>query len=285
VPHEGEAAADMGGEASAHDSNTRKSIESMPADARAYLSAHNVEAAIKEAINRVLASRPADPIRAIAEMLNPDLPPLDGYAAKLGAYHQPVSTSSAVAQRWFDRGWVWLAGFHREEAAFCFSSAIVADADCAMGHWGLALAHGPDYNFSAQSGYFAVAAQPEGYPSLNVAVKAIQTALALLDGGKPCTARERALIEALATRYEYPPLDTTPQLQERYMAAMAQVADAYPRDADVQAIYAEACMCLAPWDLYTKNAGVATPNWYTAGVTNPHRSSSALSASLRADGL
>ena len=257
----------------------------MPADARAYLSAQNVEAAIKEAINRVLASRPADPIRAIAEMLNPDLPPLDGYAAKLGAYHQPVSTSSAVAQRWFDRGWVWLAGFHREEAAFCFSSAIVADADCAMGHWGLALAHGPDYNFSAQAGYFAVAAQPEGYPSLNVAVKAIQAALALLDGGKPCTARERALIEALATRYEYPPLDTTPQLQERYMAAMAQVADAYPRDADVQAVYAEACMCLAPWDLYTKNAGVATPNWYTAGVTNPHRSSSALSASLRADGL
>ena len=67
------------------------------AEARQYLLAHNVEASLKEAIDRVLALRPADPVRAIAEMLNPDLPPQDGYAVQLGAYHQPISTASAAA--------------------------------------------------------------------------------------------------------------------------------------------------------------------------------------------
>ena len=31
-----------------------------------------------------------------------------------------------------------------------------------------------------------------------------------------------------------------------------------------QAVHAEALMCLAPWDLYAKAAGAATPVWYSA---------------------
>ena len=185
----------------------------------------------------------------------------DGLA--LGAYTQPIRTSNATAQRWFDRGCVWLFAYHREEAAFCFGEAARADPACAMAHWGVAVANGPDYNFSAKAGFYAVAAQPEGYPSLNVATKAIATAKALVtsEGALP---RERALVEALATRYEWPPTERTPELQEGYADAMERVAATFPEDADVQAVCAEALMCLAPWDLYEKEDGARTPNWYAA---------------------
>ncbi|EQL01462.1 Tetratricopeptide TPR_2 repeat protein [Ophiocordyceps sinensis CO18] len=64
----------------------------------------------------------------------------------LGSFHRPVSTSSAAAQRWFDRGMVWCYGFNHEEAAKCFERATAHDAACALAHWGLAYALGPNYN-------------------------------------------------------------------------------------------------------------------------------------------
>ena len=151
---------------------------------------------------------------------------------ELGDYTQPIATKSPEAQRWFDRGCVWAAGFHREEASRCFSEAIQADGSCCMAHWGLALMNGPDYNFSVKQGFYAVAAQPEGYPSLNVATTAAAKAVALAAGGPP---REEALARALATRYEWPVTDGTPALQERYAEEMEKVALAFASDADVQA--------------------------------------------------
>ena len=143
------------------------------------------------------------------------------YQPDVGAYHQAIKTVSPDAQRWFNRGWVWLSAYHREEAAFCFDEAAKADPGCAMAHWGIALAHGPDYNFHAAVGFYGLAAQAEGYPSLNVAKSAITTAQELSVDGP---AREAALINALALRYEWPVTSTTPALQEAYADAMEQVA-------------------------------------------------------------
>ena len=64
----------------------------------------------------------------------------------LGSYGRPVTTSSAEAQTWFDRGLVWLYGYNHEEAIVCFEKAIEYDANCAMAHWGIAYAIGPNYN-------------------------------------------------------------------------------------------------------------------------------------------
>ena len=47
---------------------------------------------------------------------------------------------------WFDRGLVWTYGFNHEEAVRCFEHAVEADPDCAMAHWGIAYAVGPNYN-------------------------------------------------------------------------------------------------------------------------------------------
>ena len=68
------------------------------------------------------------------------------YAYDLGTYGRPISTSSADAQAWFDRGLVWSYGFNHEEAVRCFERAAEADPACAMAHWGVAYAIGPNYN-------------------------------------------------------------------------------------------------------------------------------------------
>src|SRR5258708_13575795 len=64
----------------------------------------------------------------------------------LGRYARPVTTTSAQAQTWFTRGLVWAYAFNHEEAAACFERAAEADPGCAMAHWGLAYALGPNYN-------------------------------------------------------------------------------------------------------------------------------------------
>jgi hypothetical protein len=50
-------------------------------------------------------------------------------------------------QRWFDRGLNWCFGYHHEEAVACFQKALEVDPDCAMAHWGIGYAVGPNYNF------------------------------------------------------------------------------------------------------------------------------------------
>src|ERR1700733_7167426 len=68
------------------------------------------------------------------------------YRFDLGAFGRETSTSSAEAQRWFDRGLVWSYAFNHEEAIVCFERAIAADGRFALAHWGLAYAAGPNYN-------------------------------------------------------------------------------------------------------------------------------------------
>ena len=187
----------------------------------------------------------------------------DAYPYDVGNYHQPIHTTSPDAQRWFNRGWVWLSAYHREEAAFCFGEAAKADPGCAMAYWGMALAHGPDYNFHAAVGFYDFASQPEGWPSINVAFSAITKAAALCAGGDH-PPREKALVRAMALRYEWPVTSTTPGLQAGYADAMERAAFDFPDDADLQAVACEAIMILRPWDLYEKPPGSSTPPWHSA---------------------
>jgi len=187
----------------------------------------------------------------------------DNYPINLGTYTFPHQTTSMKCQRWCDRAWVWVHGFHRQEAAECFQQAIQADSNCAMAHYGLALANGPDYNFTAKGGFYALAATKDGYPSLNVAVNALTQALRITSSkhwnGPP---QHRALMQALSLRYEWPVTSTTVNKQVDYRDAMRDVAETYPKDPEVQAIYAESVMCLSPWDLYDNQRTNPTPNQY-----------------------
>jgi hypothetical protein len=69
------------------------------------------------------------------------------YPYDLGPYSRKVTTTSVDAQRWFDRGLNWCFGYHHEEAVACFEKALESDPNCAMAHWGVAYAVGPNYNY------------------------------------------------------------------------------------------------------------------------------------------
>jgi hypothetical protein len=69
------------------------------------------------------------------------------YPYDVGSYSRPVTTASSAAQRWLDRGVNWCFGYHHEEAVRCFEKALEIDPSCAMAHWGVGYAAGPNYNY------------------------------------------------------------------------------------------------------------------------------------------
>jgi hypothetical protein len=99
------------------------------------------------------------------------------YPYDLGSYSRKVTTTSAEAQRWFDRGLNWCFGYHHEEAVACFQKALEIDPNCAMAQWGVGYAAGPNYNFpwELQDPAGKAVALARGHD-------ATRTALALIDG-------------------------------------------------------------------------------------------------------
>ena len=170
----------------------------------------------------------------------------------LGTYHRPVSTTSAPAQTWFDRGLVWCYGFAHEEAVRCFQQAAEHDPACAMAWWGVAYAAGPNYNKQWK------AFDPADLErSLRLAGEATRRALALIDRASPV---EQALIRPLAERYpSTDPGAVTPEAtnlwNDRYAAALRQAWRALGADLDVSALFAEALMNRTPWQLWDVRSG------------------------------
>ncbi|MFD5269665.1 hypothetical protein [Streptomyces sp. NPDC058335] len=166
----------------------------------------------------------------------------------LGSHRRTVTTSSAEAQLWFDRGLVWSYAFHHEEAVACFERAARADPDCAMAHWGIAYALGPNYN------------KPwEFFDDQDLArtVERTHAAVELAhERAVHATPVERALIGALRARYpQERPAEDCSVWNEPYADAMAAVHALAPDDLDVAALYADALMNLTPWQLWDLRTG------------------------------
>jgi tetratricopeptide (TPR) repeat protein len=170
------------------------------------------------------------------------------YPYDLGPYSRKVTTTSTDAQRWFDRGLNWCFGYHHEEAVACFEKALEADANCAMAHWGVAYAAGPNYNFPWEL------MDPAGKAAaLARAYDATRAALALTGG---VTAPERALIA------RYPQRDTTDDQRawnDAYADAMRLAHQAHPSDLEVRHIFAEAILNRTPWQMWDPHTGEPTP--------------------------
>lgn len=165
----------------------------------------------------------------------------------LGTYSRPISTESAEAQLWFDRGLNWAYGFNHAEAIRCFEKVIAADPDCPMGYWGVAYEAGPYYNQRWQD--FSPSGLANG---LKTTYHYAREAAKRREQGSPA---ERALVDALVIRF---PVDAVKTVDEAlfsswdnaYAAAMRQVYVDYPNDADVAALTAEALICRTPWQLW-----------------------------------
>lgn len=148
-----------------------------------------------------------------------------------------IETNSQEAQAYFNQGMMLAYGFNHAEAARSFYEAMRLDSTCAMAYWGFAYVLGPNYNAGMEEDNFERA--------YDAAMKAV----ALSD---KAPGKEKALIQALASRYAKPaPADRKP-LDSAYAEAMKKVYEHYSSDPDIGALYAEALMDLHPWDLYDK---------------------------------
>jgi len=155
----------------------------------------------------------------------------------LGSYSRKVTTDSAEAQRYFDQGLGFLHGFNHRAAIRAFQQAAELDPECAMAHWGVALACGPHIN--------SMAVPP---PAAELAWKELELAQKNASNASPI---EQALIDALAKRYANPQPEDRSGLDRAYADAMREVWKKYPKDPDVGALFAEAIMDLRPWDQWT----------------------------------
>ncbi|MEU9336685.1 hypothetical protein AB0D49_26565 [Streptomyces sp. NPDC048290] len=167
----------------------------------------------------------------------------------LGTHTRPVTTTSPEAQRWFDRGLVWTYGFHHEEAARCFAKAAEADPGCAMAHWGIAYALGPNYNKPWE--FFDEGDLTRTVERVHAAV---EHARRLADGA--ATPAERALIAALGARFpQSRPAEDCSVWNEPYADAMRGAYESDPGDLDLAALHADALMNLTPWQLWDLRTG------------------------------
>jgi tetratricopeptide (TPR) repeat protein len=162
----------------------------------------------------------------------------------LGDHHHPITTRSALGQRYFDQGLRFVYAFDHPDAIRSFRLAQRLDPTCAMCSWGEALALGPNINVAMDSAS-GVAAHA-----------AIRHAVSLAPHATP---RERAYIAALAARYAADPVARRKALDTAYSRAMARLHRADPSDDDAAVLYAESEMVLGPWDF-----------WLPGGRAKPH---------------
>jgi hypothetical protein len=154
----------------------------------------------------------------------------------LGSHSRKITTDSDEAQRYFDQGLRFLFGFNHGMAIRSFQEAARLDPECAMAHWGVALACGPHINFPL--------VPP---PRVKMAWSALTRARQYAADATPI---ERDLIESLGHRYANPqPEDRTP-LDRAYAEAMRKLRQRYPDDVDVAVFSAEAPI---PWETVHQN--------------------------------
>ena len=161
----------------------------------------------------------------------------------IDVYSRKITTSFPDAQLWFDRGLVWTFSYNHELAMECFQKALEHDADCAMAHWGVAYAIGPNYNFE----WWMMDPDTKSN-ALGTAYDSTQAALALVDKVTP---PERVLIEALTARYpQREPIEEQKPWNDNFAAAMKKAYEAHPDDIEVATIYAEAILNQTPWKMW-----------------------------------
>jgi len=172
-------------------------------------------------------------IDALAELDRP-VPLFEG----LGADHFSITTKSKKAQAYFNQGFQLTVAFNHMEAIRSFKQALKQDPDCAMAHWGIAFALGPNYN---------AAFDPAVLEIVNNSLEAARRYKG------DCTAKEQDLIKALSARYPSEVDEHQVAYEEAYAQKLRRLAEKYPADDDIHALLAEALMNLHPWDLWKKD--------------------------------
>ncbi|HVM21741.1 MAG TPA: tetratricopeptide repeat protein [Sphingomicrobium sp.] len=165
-----------------------------------------------------------------------DLPASAPLFDGMGKVHFPITTSSPLAQRYFDQGLSFAYNFNHSAAIAAFREAQRLDPQCAMCFWGEAFARGPNINAPMDSSVNARA----------VGVAAYANWLA-----RKATPAEQALTAAMVKRYSADATADRSVLDAAYADAMLAAARAHPALDDVSLVAAEAAMNTRPWDYWT----------------------------------
>jgi tetratricopeptide (TPR) repeat protein len=205
----------------------------------------------------VFADRPIGPAHTEAGHVLRGLAPFSAaYVASepplwddLGTLSYEVTTGNARAQRYFDQGLRLAYAFNHLEAQRAFRMAQKLDPRCAMCFWGEALVLGPNIN------------APMEPSAVGPAWAAITKAKAF---ARQASAKERALIGALAKRYAKNPQTDRKRLDQAYARAMGKLTRRFPKDDEIAVLYAESLMDLSPWD-YWRDGG-RKPKGHTAEI-------------------
>jgi tetratricopeptide (TPR) repeat protein len=179
-----------------------------------------------------------------------ETPPLYG---NLGKLTFQVSTRVPKAQAYFNQGIIMAFGFNHAEAQRAFREAQKLDPGCAICWWGESLVLGPNIN---------VPMMPEAVAPAVEALKGARDRMANAND------KEKALIEALSTRYSADPRADRAALDKAYADAMKSVSERFPMDDNIKVLYAEALMDTQPWD------------YWEGGGTKPKGNGAAIVAAL-----
>ena len=155
----------------------------------------------------------------------------------LGVHTFPVSTTNTQAQLFMNQGLNLTYAFNHAEAARAYAEAARLDPNLAMAYWGQSFVLGPNINAPMN---------PEDEPK---ALELVKKAVALKAHATP---RERAYIDALATRYTGKAEDRQ-QADRAFAEAMRKVVEQFPDDLDARTLSAEALMDTRPWNYWTRD--------------------------------
>ena len=163
----------------------------------------------------------------------------------LGNLHFPITTSNERAQAFFDQGLKLSYAFNHAEAHRSFMEAARLDPNSTMAYWGQAFALGPNIN------------DPLPLDERKIKInEAMVKAKQLVSKASPS---EKALIEALSSRYSEDLTKDVAELNMAYMISMTKVVQQFPEDANVQILYAASVMNTVPWNYWDKD-GNPSPN-------------------------
>src|SRR5258708_35201230 len=144
----------------------------------------------------------------------------------LGSYARPITTKSPEAQKYFNQGLNVYFGFNHGAAIRAFQAAETIDPDCAMAHWGVALACGPHINFPL----VPPAAAELAWKELGLAQELAAHASAV----------EQAPIEALSHPYANPQPEDRAPIDQAYAYAMRPVWRRHSGEPAAAALFAQA---------------------------------------------
>ena len=173
------------------------------------------------------------------------------YGDMTGQYHREIDSLSTLSQALFDQGMLHTYGFNTVEGIRNFEACLEEDPTCAMCHWGVAYANGPNINTDV-SNAMAVAGR-----------KSIQIALKLMNSKsyentitiKKLSEENKALIMAQEKEFSFKSIEEWVEKKQQfydlqYMESMKESLIAFPEDIDIAVMYAESIMNLSPWQYY-----------------------------------